>query len=50
MPVCFDGGGGSGVVVSVEDWSWVEMAEMADERGFGTGTGDGGGDTRFVVL
>lgn len=48
--VCFDDCEGSGVVVSVEDCSWLEMAEIADERGLGVGTGDGGGDARFVVV
>lgn len=43
-------GWGSGVLVSVEDRSWFEMAGMAVERGFGIGTGEGGGDKRLVVV
>lgn len=37
-------------MVSVEDWSWAEIAGMAEERGFGVGTGEGGGVARPVVV
>lgn len=37
-------------MVSVEDWSWAEIAGMADEMGFGVGTGEGGGDAWPVLV
>lgn len=47
MPFAADRG--SSDVVSVEDWSWADIAEMADVKGFGVGTGDGG-EARFEVV
>lgn len=37
-------------MLSLEDCSWVVMAGIAEERGFGTGIGEGGGDKRCAVV
>lgn len=45
-----DDSGGERMVVSVEDLSCADIAGMAEYRGFGVGTGEGGGDARFVKV
>lgn len=42
--------GGSRSEVSFEDLSCLEKSDIADCRGFGAGTGDGGGEARFVLV
>ena len=34
--------------VSSDDWSWLDMSVIAECKGLGAGTGDGGGEARFV--